>query len=159
MERLVKCIKSSKIVDTIVENGIYKITSNNIGFYDYDIHFINGKTVHFDDTQLPLRSHFEFLNKKEEIINFIKKNLNIKDSNILEYSDTLYKYNYCIKYNKNWLVFLSIELKYSLPCILHTNIKPTINANNNLTHSINNSTTDSGLQSTCNLIKFICDIE
>ena len=153
MEKLAKCIKHNESFN-ITEGMIYKLSTPKDDFKtEYTLHFGNNSNKVLSNFVLNL-NHFVFLLDEDEIINVIKTALQVDDSKTLKYSDTSDNIKYCIKY-KSDLLFLSIETKYGLPCVL----KITISSNNLYYHEtvVNNYVTLEGLKNSLNLVKFICE--
>ena len=143
VEKLAKCIMDNDKYN-IYKDKIYKLTSVDGDFssaYRLYMTYTYKKLNNFD---LNLH-HFDFLLTDTEALDFIKNKLDISDSDILIYSDLSYDNKYCLKY-KNKIIFLHIEFKYNLPCILHVDID---------NHIIDNYLTKDGLTHTCNFIKFL----
>ena len=154
MEKLVKCVKYNESFG-IAEGLIYKLSTPKDDFKsEYTLHFGNNRNKVLSNFVLNL-NHFVFLLDEDEILNEIKTSLNIDDSKILKYSDTSDNIKYCIKFRSD-LLFLSIETKYGLPCVL----KITISSNNLYYHEtvVNNYVTIEGLKKSLDLIQFICEI-
>lgn len=149
MEKLVKCIHSNENFN-IKEGDVYKVTSND-NFNTYVLYHNSKNKVSLSKFTVKLE-HFSFLYNEEDAVNKIKEILNIDEKDILKYNDYTDSIKYCIRYEGD-VLFINIDLKYNLPCLLKLNI---VSLNHKHESSIVNYITEDGIKSVCDFVKFIC---